>query len=77
MSDRPRPTWLPLVDLRAVTRDTNLVTTRISVRVGGDYFPWIEFGSLEDQDSLNVPPKSILSFEEAGRRALQRMRGRG
>lgn len=114
-----RPSWLPEVDLRAVTRDANLVTTYIGVKIGGVFFPWLEFGSLstmgdgksfigarfervtdfehdsayaaridvidvqlvsiqdgcvelkawvsaESVDGVNVPSKSILSFEELG-----------
>jgi hypothetical protein len=35
-----------LVNLCAVTRDAHLVTTHISVKCNGEYFRWLEFGSL-------------------------------
>ena len=41
-----RPSWLPLIDLRAVTRDSEHVETVISVRWQGVFFPWLRLGSL-------------------------------
>lgn len=42
-----RPSWLPLVDLTAVTRDANAVRTEVSVQLGdGRFVPWIRLGAL-------------------------------
>lgn len=41
-----RPSWLPLVDLCAVTRDSETVRTCIEVRIRHEYFQWLRFGSL-------------------------------
>lgn len=41
-----RPSWLPEVDLRSVTRDSKLVNTRIDVVVKGYSWTWLQFGSL-------------------------------
>jgi hypothetical protein len=47
--DDNRPAWLPLVDLRAVTRDSEHVLTIIEVKAPDGYFyPWLKFGSLSD-----------------------------
>lgn len=47
--DENRPAWLPLVDLRAVTRDSEHVLTLIEVKAPDGYFyPWLKFGSLSD-----------------------------
>jgi hypothetical protein len=45
-----RPSWLPLVDLRGITRDADIVQTHIEVQTPQGYFPWLRFGSLSRID---------------------------
>lgn len=41
-----RPQWLPKVDLRAITRDSDICTTIVEVKWHGYFYEWLRFGSL-------------------------------